>query len=55
MVHLKGILIWIGSLFALILSALTKSDITFGLGVIVSMMAIVYYFVMIRKNLKQNK
>ena len=50
--HHNNNLLLASSLFLNIAANLTKSDITFILGVIVSLLAIANYIIQIRKNLK---
>lgn len=48
-----GLLLLIASWFFNVLASLTKSDITFMLGTIATLLAIIHYVIQIRKNLKQ--
>ena len=45
----------LASLFLNIVANLDKTNITFGLGVIVSILAIINYVIQIKKNLKHKK
>jgi hypothetical protein len=45
----------LASLFLNIVANLDKTNITFGLGVIVSILAIINYVIQIKKNLKRKK
>lgn len=51
--HHNNNLLLASSLFLNIVANLTKSDITFILGVIVSLLAIANYIIQIRKNVKR--
>lgn len=53
--HHNNNLLLASSLFLNVLANLTKSDITFILGVIVSLLAIANYIIQIKKNIKHGK
>jgi phosphatidylglycerophosphate synthase len=52
--HDNHILLW-SSIMLNILANLDRTNITFGLGVIVSILAIINYVIQIKKNLKRKK
>ena len=53
--HHNNNILLVASLVLNVAANLTKSDITFILGVIVSLLAIANYIIQIRKNLKNGK
>jgi hypothetical protein len=53
--HHNNNILLASSLFLNVLANLTKSDITFILGVIVSLLAIANYIIQIKKNIKHGK
>ena len=53
--HHNNNILLASSLFLNVLANLTKSDITFILGVIVSLLAIANYIIQIKKNIKNGK
>ncbi|NDB57382.1 hypothetical protein EB001_02850 [bacterium] len=52
--HDNHILLW-SSIILNILANLDRTNVTFGLGVIVSILAIINYVIQIKKNLKRKK
>ena len=49
-----GGLLWIFSIFFNMAAVITKDNVSFGLGVIVSLLAIAHYIISIRKNTKND-